>query len=491
MKKLLSVLLAILMVASLLAGCDGKEPAADAAPATDPAAEPTTEQLASEPELKETVTVRMFPPFDWFEGNTYLWAWKDGGENAFAEQPGQLMEWEDDYLWCACTVPGWVDRLIFSNEDGTASTEEFPIEPGKDIWIVIFDDLTLDFFYEDPYEGIDFSDMESVSPYADEPIFQAAEQGDFETVKSLLPTLTDYTMLTEWEFNDFNSAYAAEAIMNGDYATAIEFYGYCAYDGDRQLAGLLQQLVDGDIEGACDTKMAMEFNSLENALDMTWPEIVCMVTGVEADPEDTNYILMEKYLTRRMWNNQPTFSEDALVFGDFSAWTSEGYITKLVGGDDYIMVDSLDSLTKQCGSEPNGKVLILRGQKDYDSGKTYYAIDLLTMEYLSYDLYPSSLSEVEYIILADYSYEKDGKYQQTFTMGDSSDVSYFTFLRMKGRVTLMDASGDTIEKSDWIKGTGEPEAQFSDLDYQCSNMPETGAYIKEFVEQIRQQNAEG
>jgi len=491
MKKILFVLLVILMAASLLAGCGGKEPAAGAAPATDPTAEPSADALAAQPELKETVTVRVFPPFDWYEGDTYLWAWKDGGENAFAEQPGQLMEWEDDYLWCACTVPGWVDRLIFSNEDGTASTEEFPIEPGKDIWIIIFEDLTMDFFYEDPDEGIDFSDMDYVNPYADEPIFQAAEQGDFETVKSLLPTVTDFTMLTDWAFNDFNYEYAIENLLSGDYETAIEFFGYCAYENDQQYAVLLQQLLDGDVEGACDTKLAMDHTLLAGDLDMTWPEIICMVTGVEIDPTDTNYILMNKYLTRRMSYNQPSFSEDSLVFGEYSTWEAEGYVTKLEGNEYYIAVDSLNSLYNQCGSEPNGKVLILRGQKDYASGKTYYVIDLLTMEYLGYDLYPSSLSEVEYVILANYSYDVAGKYVQTFTMGDNSVKDYFSFLRMKGRVELMDLVTDkTIEDSQWITGTGDLEVHFSDKDYQCSNMPETGEYIKEFVEKVRELNGQ-
>jgi len=68
---------------------------------------------------------------------------------------------------------------------------------------------------------------------------------------------------------------------------------------------------------------------------------------------------------------------------------------------------------------------------------------------------------------------------------------YFSFLRMKGRVELMDLVTDkTIEDSQWITGTGDLEVHFSDKDYQCSNMPETGEYIKEFVEKVRELNGQ-
>ena len=491
MKKILSVLFVILMVASLLAGCGGKEPAAGAAPATDPAAEPTIDALAAQPEQKESITIRAWGPIEWYDIN--VWAWKDGGEDVFEEWPGEAMELDLTEYWFKLTVPGWVDRLIFNTDDGAIQSEEVTIEPGKDLWVLIMDDLSVEVYYEDLWADMELgSDYDPIEdPMYEDPICQAVLQGDFETVKSLLSTLEDRSILTDWIFNDFNYEYAIENLLSGDYETAIEFFGYCAYENDQQYAVLLQQLLDGDVEGACDTKLAMDHTLLAGDLDMTWPEIICMVTGVEIDPTDTNYILMNKYLTRRMSYNQPSFSEDSLVFGEYSTWEAEGYVTKLEGNEYYIAVDSLNSLYNQCGSEPNGKVLILRGQKDYASGKTYYVIDLLTMEYLGYDLYPSSLSEVEYVILANYSYDVAGKYVQTFTMGDNSVKDYFSFLRMKGRVELMDLVTDkTIEDSQWITGTGDLEVHFSDKDYQCSNMPETGEYIKEFVEKVRELNGQ-
>jgi len=491
--KLFSILLVILMTVSLLAGCGTKDLAAAAVP-TDAelaATEDTADELAAQPEQKETIMIRAWGPVDWYDIN--VWAWKDGGEDVFEEWPGEAMELDLEEYWYKLSVPGWADRLVFNSDGGAVQTADVIIEPGKDLWVLIMDDLSVEVYYEDLWAdmelGSDYDPMED--PMYEDPICQAVLQGDFETAKSLLSTLEDRSILTDWIFNDFNYEYAIENLLSGDYETAIEFFGYCAFENDQQYAVVFRQLVDGDVEGAIETKMAMEFSSLDSDLDMTWPEIICMVTGVEIDPTDTNYILMNKYLTRRMSYNQPYFSEDSLVFGEHSTWEAEGYVTKLESNDYYLAVDSLNSLYRQCGSEPNGKVLILRGQKDYASGRSYYVIDLLTMEYLSYDLYPSSLSEVEYVILADYSYNVDGRYEQTFSMGDNSVKDYFTFLRMKGRVELIDqVTGKTISDSQWITGTGEVEAHFSDLDYQCSNMPETGVYIIEAVDTVRELNAQ-
>jgi hypothetical protein len=70
--------------------------------------------------------------------------------------------------------------------------------------------------------------------------------------------------------------------------------------------------------------------------------------------------------------------------------------------------------------------------------------------------------------------------------------TYFDFLRMKGRVELIRVADQrTIYQSSWVQGGGEVQAHFSDLDYQCSDMPETGAGIKEAVAKVQELNAAG
>lgn len=498
--QILSGILVILMMLSLLmAGCgsdkaeEAAEPEvveeAEAAAEAEPVEEPEEAPVEEDPELNETITIRAWFPLDWIDVN--VWAWKDGGEEVFEEWPGEEMEVDNENYCLKLSVPGWVDRLIFSTEGGEIQTGEIAIEPGKDLWVIIFDDLTADVLYEDPLAGLDPSDMEYVSPYAEEPIYQAAEAGDFETVKSLLPELDDRTILTDWAFNDFNNAYAIEALLSGDYETAIEFFDYCASENDRQYAVLFQQLVDGELDAAIDTLLAMEFTSLDGDMDMEWGEIFCMVMGTADDPYAVNPVLMDEYLIHRRWDEQPSFNEEDLAFGENSSWEAEGYIGALQESNYYIPVDSLSTLYAQCGSEANGKVLILRAQKDYPGGNTYYAIDLGMMWNLSYDLYPSSLSEVEYILLKDYGYSNEGQYEQTIYSDSASVVDYFYFLRMTGKVSLIDPlTGTAIYESPLISGTGEADVFFGSEEYQCSNMPETGPYIIEAVEKARALNAQ-
>lgn len=482
--KAISLLLTILLMISMLTGCGSREPAADTAPNTTeaPAEEPVAEELAAEAETKETVTIYAYVPVDWYD--VYVWAWKDGGESVFGDE-GTAMEMGP--YGFILQLPGWVDRLAFGSEPGAAQTAEVVIEPGKDLDICIFDDFTVEVF---DHIDIDHEDIEYVDPNADDPMFQAAQMGDFETVKSMLPTLEDRSILTDWAFNDFNNAYAVEAVLNGDYETAIEFFGYCAFEGDRDNAVFIRQLVDGDREAAIDTLSAMEFTGLDRDLGMSWAEIILMVTGADAEPGDIDCVLMEEYLRKRLRGAQTEFPEGFMAFGDNSTWEAEGYVSE-VAGDEYlyIPVDDLNGLYSRCGSEANGKVLVLRSQKAYPSGKTVYSIDKLSMSYLGCELYPASLSEVEYIILAEYSHDNEGQYKQTFSGGEASVVDYFYFLRMKGRVNLLDATGGMIEQTQWLYGTGEVEAHFSDDDFQCSNMPETGVLIIDTVETVRQLNS--
>ena len=499
--KLLSCLLAILMTVSLvLTGCGSAEPEAEAVgeatteaePAEEPVeeepAEEVEEPVEEEPERKETITIRAWTPVDWIDVN--VWAWQDGGEEV-SEWPGEEM-WADNEEYCMkLTLPGWVDRVVFSTDGGAIQTDEVSVEPGRDMWVLIFDDLSVQIDYEDPLAGVDLGEMEYVSPYEEDPMYQAAEAGDFETVKSMLPELEDRTILTDWAFNDFNNTYAIEALLSGDYETAIEFFGYCASENDRQYATMFRQLVDGELDAAIDTMNAMEFTNLDSDLGMEWGEIFCMVMGTADDPFAVNPMLMDEYLTHRRWDEQPSFNEEDLAFGENSSWEAEGYVGAFPEADYYIPVDDLSALYAQCGSEANGKVLIVSAQKDFPSGNTYYVIDTLTMWNLSYDLYPSSLSEVEYILLTNYGYNNEGEYKQTFSSEYASVDDYFTFLRMTGQVSLIDPlTGSAIYESPLISGTGEVDAYFSDKGYQCSNMPEIGPYIIEAVEKVRELNGQ-
>lgn len=472
---LLWMLVILLVISAAMAGCSSGGPVDNAKPVAN--AEPVVAEQSAETDF---VTVYVFTPVDWYD--VHVWAWKDGGEDAFAEWPGTPAEHNPEAQCVSASVPAWIDRLVISAHGGTVQTADLSVEQGKDVWIAA-DSAESYIFYENPLAGRE----ETVN---EDPLFLAAEQGDFETVKSMLPSIEDRSILTDWAFNDFNYAYAADAIRAGDYETAIEFFGYCAYEDNRRYADIFRNLLAGDVEAAVEIKTDMGFTMLDGDLDMTWPEIICMVTGATEGASELECTLMDEYLTRRLWARQPEFTEDFFVFGEYSAWESPNYIGEIKDQESYVPVADLKKLTAQCGSEANGKILIVRCQKGYPQGSTHYAIDLRAMDQLSYDLYPASLSEVEYILVISYDYAKEGRYKQTFSVGDNSTVDYFDFLRMKGQVQLKEVpSGKTVQQSQWIQGTGEADAHFSDLSYQCSNMPEVAPHIMSAVEKVRELNA--
>ena len=494
-KRFSALLLALVMITAFFTGCESKGSAntTDATVSTEaattaPAATEATAAPAAEVDLNAPdIAVYAWMPLSW--GRATIWAWKDGGPNAFEEWPGKNMKLNEATMTFEVAVPGWVDRVIIIGEEGAGGVEgqpqtaEVAIEPGQDV-LIYAEDLTA------PTALYNLEELELTGEVVDDPFWEAAMAEDYETMKELLPTIEDRSILMSWDYNDFNRQYAIEAIRNGDYETAIEFFGYCMSESDQQHANIFRLLVDGNTEEAIDAMIELGFSRVESELDMTWAEIICMVTGIDLDSPGLDSLFTKEYLTRRMWNNQPYFTENSLVFGEHSTWTSEGYIGEITGNDFLIPVEDIDELYSQCGSEPNGKILILRTQQSFPKDTTHYAVDLSVMNYLSYDLYPASLSEVEYIIEVNYDYTNEAEYKQTFTMGDNDQISYFYFLRMEGLVKLIDAkTGETIKKYPLVKGIGEAQAHFSELNYQCSDMPETGVHIIEAVEMIRAKNA--
>lgn len=483
---------ALVATTMTLAGCGSKgaETPVETAAVSNVAATETAETI---PEKKETVTVRASVPIDWIDGPVRLWAWKDGGEDVYEAWPGEELI-PDDTGWFTTTVPGWVDRIIVNGYEGTVQTADVAVDAGYDIWVLVYDDLAVDVFYEDIFSDYEYSGediyMGPLDGMEDHPFVQAALAEDFETMKELLPDLEDKSILTDWTFNDFNYWYASEAVRSGDYATAIEFFDYCAYEDNRQYARLFERLVAGDLDGAVDIKMDMGFTMLDGDLDMEWSEIMGQVLGKNFAEGSLDAKLWEEFMKRRMWTNQPDFTENSLVFGEHSSWEAEGYVAELQGNDYSHKVDNLNSLYAKCGSNPKGKVLVIRSQRTYPQGGMQYVVDLLTMDYLGYDLYPADLSEVEYVIIANYDYFVEGNYQQTFTNGTNSVIDYFTYLRMKGAVQMIQLPGSkSLYQSETVFGGGEVEAHFSDKDYQCSSMPETGVFIKEAVAKARELNA--
>ena len=477
-KNIAVCLLALIMLISM-AGCKSESTANMAEkPAETAPAETAAVVISAKPTDKHVINLYVSAPGDWEE--VHVWAWKDGGETV--EDAWLGMKYNEKSTYFNEVLPKWVDRVEISCMEKNIYTGELSFEPGYNIWIVI-DEQETKIYYEDPHVVVPRTTPK-------DPFYLAAKQGDFETMKSMLADIEDRSILTDWAYNDFNYEYAVDAIRAGDYETAIEFFGYCASDLDRIYAEVIEILVTGEWENALDVIKSREYDSLERDLEMCWGEIIREIAGITKDFSELDQMLMDNYVAQYLKVREPSFKEEQLLFGDSSYWMSESYVGEITD-EDYLSVSNFNKLKSQCGSKANGKVLIIRSQMSYPKGKTYYAIDFPNMENLSADLYPASLSEVEYIIVENYGYTVDGKYRQTLTFGDNSVADDFAFLRMKGQVQLLNVSdGKTVQTSPWIEGTGEVDAHFSELNYQCSNMPETGAHIISAVEEVRRLNGQ-
>ena len=97
----------------------------------------------------EDVTVHAKVPADWENPSAWAWSAPDG-TNAFASWPGETMTVNGD--WFEVTVPGWVNSFIVNANGGTVQTVDLPIEPGKEVWIVVTDAENAQVFYEEPAE---------------------------------------------------------------------------------------------------------------------------------------------------------------------------------------------------------------------------------------------------------------------------------------------------------------------------------------------------
>ena len=87
----------------------------------------------NDPGTSGNVTVYTYVPASW--GAPACWAWKDGGDNAFAQWPGESMLWIGKYY--ATQVPSWVDHVIINGNNGNIQTEDIAVESGKNVWIII------------------------------------------------------------------------------------------------------------------------------------------------------------------------------------------------------------------------------------------------------------------------------------------------------------------------------------------------------------------
>lgn len=94
------------------------------------------------------IHVNVQAPADW--ETPCLWAWSaPDGTNAFAAWPGEPFAAGEEG-WLTLSVPGWINSVIVSGNEGSVQTTDISVETGKDIWLVMTGPEAYEVFYEKP-----------------------------------------------------------------------------------------------------------------------------------------------------------------------------------------------------------------------------------------------------------------------------------------------------------------------------------------------------
>ncbi len=91
------------------------------------------------------VFVHASVPASW--NNPGAWAWNED-RNVFDAWPGEPMEPDGD--WYTIQIPDWAGFFIVNANNGSVQTEDLPIEPGREVWITVYEDGSADVAYEAP-----------------------------------------------------------------------------------------------------------------------------------------------------------------------------------------------------------------------------------------------------------------------------------------------------------------------------------------------------
>lgn len=141
------------------------------------------------------------------------------------------------------------------------------------------------------------------------------------------------------------------------------------------------------------------------------------------------------------------------------------------------VISNLNSLYDQCGKNPSGKILIIAQRHTYSDRTTSQAILWNLMRLLPGEYYPSSLDEVEYLVLVDYDYRKEGRYMfVTVALQEYAEVSVLRATDLQQLYISQRVDGNSAPSS--FSYYGSPPA------WKSGNAPNMGEEIHSAISSI-------
>lgn len=284
---------------------------------------------------------------------------------------------------------------------------------------------------------------------------------DTARILELAGRIEDKSFMTGWDYNDLNRILYADAVMNGDYAGAIEHVSRCEYEDHKAPIPVFEAILAENYDEALRLINENAILSPGRDISKSWLDIIYERVGTP-DTTTLDGFLTDRYYRSRVnrWELITTMDSEAKLFDENSFLDVQYHIGAIEAQDGLWLIDDIDAFYAQCGSAPNGKVLIVREQQEYPKGGVYYAVDTALMggKYpvsgIYSDLYPSSLSEVEYIITVSFDYDHVNYQKLITTWGDSKTETKVAFLRLKAQVKLTElATGNVLYQSKWVKAS--------------------------------------
>ncbi len=105
---------------------------------------PTTLTFAED---VDRIAIHVQTPGDW--KNPCAWAWNEDGTNAFEAWPGEEFDSDvDNEGWYYIWVPSYANHFIVNANNGGVQTEEIVLDSGKESWITVNDDKSVDVSYD-------------------------------------------------------------------------------------------------------------------------------------------------------------------------------------------------------------------------------------------------------------------------------------------------------------------------------------------------------
>ena len=209
--------------------------------------------------------------------------------------------------------------------------------------------------------------------------------------------------------------YARYHFDKGNLAQAKSYFEKCTENETASVsAGILGKLLD-EKDTVAAARMVVE-NAENKAVDIPlrkWKAVILSQLP-EYSAKDLNADLSAE-ATRAVFDPITVESSKALLRSNVP--TGEFYGKFSDPKEDYFLIESLDALHRgdygALGTKPAGKCIIVvrRMNVKKDEEKQYdYAVSMQLMRSLPAELLPSSLEEVEYVVLLMYGYSHYGKY---------------------------------------------------------------------------------